>query len=71
MPEVTQVSIEQDECIACEQCITECDAVFEMADDKVVVKPAAKDPAFAKEHSDGIVAAADSCPSNAIKYETA
>jgi ferredoxin len=71
MPEVTSVKIEQDECIACEQCINECDAAFEMADDKVVVKPAAKDPAFCKQHSDEIVAASEACPSSAIKYETA
>jgi len=71
MAEVTNVTIQADDCISCEQCVTECDAVFEMADDKAVVKPEAKNPAFCKSNSDGIVAAAESCPSEAIKYETA
>lgn len=71
MAEVTKVEIEQGECISCEACVSECDAVFEMGGDAAVVKPEANDPAFCKANSDGIMAAVEVCPSNAIKVETA
>lgn len=67
MAEVTKVEVVNDDCISCEQCVSECEAVFEMADDKAIVKPGAD----IKGNSDGIVAAAAACPSDAIKYETA
>ena len=67
MAEVTKVTIVNDDCISCEQCVSECDAVFEMADDKAIVKPGAD----LKANSEGIIAAAGACPSEAIKYETA
>ncbi len=68
---VTKVQIQEDDCIGCEQCVTECDAVFEMADDKAIVKPDAQAPEVLAAKSDEIVNAANACPSEAIKYETA
>lgn len=62
---IEQVRIEADDCIGCEQCVTECDAVFEMNDDKAVVK-AGVDLASNEE---GIAAAINACPSEAIKTE--
>ena len=70
MSEVVKVTIDEDECSSCEACVSECEQVFEMAEDKVVVKPAAKNPAFLKQHSEGIIAAAEVCPCEAIKVET-
>lgn len=67
MAEVTKVEIVSDDCISCEQCVSECDAVFEMNDDKAVIKPGVD----IKANSDGIIAAAGACPSDAIKYQTA
>ncbi len=71
MAEVTKVEIESGECISCEACVSECEAVFEMADDAAIVKPAAKDPGFCKANSEGIMAAVEACPSSAIKVESA
>jgi ferredoxin len=68
---VTEVRIEADDCIGCEQCVTECDAVFEMADDKAIVKPDAQKPEVLAAASEEILNAANACPSEAIKYETA
>lgn len=68
---VTKVEIVAGDCISCEACVSECEAVFEMGDDAAVVKPEAKDPAFCQANSDGIMAAVEACPSSAIKVETA
>ncbi len=69
MSQVTRVTIVEDECISCEQCVTECEAVFEMDDDKAKVRN--NDPAFLSEQSADILSAVESCPSEAIKIETA
>jgi len=66
---VTKVDIENGECISCEACVSECEAVFEMGDDVAVVKAEAKDPEFCKANSEGIMAAVEACPSSAIKVE--
>ncbi len=71
MAEVTKVEIEAGECISCEACVSECEAVFEMGDDTAVVKPEAQDPAFLKPRSADVIAAAEGCPSEAIQCETA
>jgi ferredoxin len=65
---VSKVSIEDGECISCEACVDACPEVFEMGDDKCTIKAEAQDAAFLKEHSDGIVEAAEACPTDAIKY---
>ena len=69
MADVSKVWIEGDECISCDACVDACPEVFEMGDDTAVVKSEAKEPAFCKEHSDGIIEAADACPVEVIKYE--
>ena len=71
MAAVTKVDIEGGECISCEACVSECEAVFEMGDDIAVVKPEAKDPAFCTANTEGIMAAVEACPSSAIKVQTA
>jgi ferredoxin len=68
---VTKVDIEAGECISCEACVSECEAVFEMTDDVAVVKPEAKDPEFCKANTEGIMSAVEACPSSAIKVEQA
>ena len=65
MAEVTKVTIDAAECISCEACVDACADVFEMGKDVAVVKTGAK----IKENSEGITAAAEACPTNAIKYE--
>jgi ferredoxin len=65
MAEVNKVTIDAAECISCEACVDACAEVFEMGKDVAVVKAGAK----IKENSDGIVTAAEACPTNAIKYE--
>lgn len=67
---VTKVEIVPADCIACEQCVTECEEVFEMGEDTAVVKAEAQDPAYLAPLSDKILAAIESCPSNAIQHET-
>lgn len=71
MAEVKKVWIDQDECISCEACVGEAPDVLEMVDDKAQPKAEAKSPDFCKQHSDQIIAAAEACPSDAVKYETA
>ena len=71
MAEVTKVWIDADECISCEACVSEAPEVLEMVDDKAVVKPEAQNADFCKQHSDEIIASAEVCPSDAVKYETA
>ncbi len=71
MAEVSKVEIDSGECISCEACVSECEAVFEMGEDTAVVKAEAKDPAFCKANTEGIMAAVEACPSSAIKTETA
>lgn len=68
MAQVTKVWIEQDECISCEACIGEAPEVLEMDDDKCVVKNS--DPAFLAGQTEQILAAAEACPVDAVKYET-
>ena len=67
---VTSVTI-TDECIACETCIPVCPDVLEMADDAAVVKAEANNPATLAANSEAIIQAAEECPTEAIKYETA
>lgn len=66
---VTKVWVEEDECTSCEACVAACPEAFELDGDVAKVK--SEDPAFLKEHSEGIIQAADECPCDAIKFETA
>lgn len=65
MAEVSKVWIDASECISCEACVDSCAEVFEMGKDTAVVKAGAD----IKANSDGIVTAAEACPTSAIKYE--
>jgi ferredoxin len=65
MAEVNKVSVDAGECISCEACVDACGEVFEMGADTAVVK----DGVDVKANSEGIVAAAEACPTDAIKYE--
>jgi len=68
---VTKVWIEVDDCTSCEACVGSCPEVFEMGDDAAVVKSEGQDADFLKAHSEAILQAADECPTEAIKCETA
>jgi len=68
---VTKVWIVEDDCTSCEACVGSCPEVFEMGDDTAVVKSEGEDAEFLKANSEGIIQAADECPTEAIKYETA
>ena len=61
-----KVKINQEECISCGLCATECPEVFEMnAENKAVAKkPEIEDADFEKAKT-----AADNCPVNVIKIE--
>ena len=65
MAEVSKVSVDAGECISCEACVDACAEVFEMGDNTAVVKAGVD----IKANSEGVVAAAEACPTNAIKYE--
>lgn len=65
MAEVSKVTIDAAECISCEACVDACGEVFEMGKDTAVVKAGAD----IKANSEGIIAAAEACPTSAIKYE--
>ena len=67
---VTSVTI-TDECIACEACIAVCPDVLEMAGDLAAVKAEANNPDTLAAQSESIIQAAEECPTEAIKYETA
>ena len=47
------------------------DGGFEADGDNCKVKEEAQDPEFVKQHSDAIIEAVESCPVEAVKYETA
>lgn len=64
---VTKVWVVEDDCTSCEVCVGTCPEVFEMGDDAATVKGGADLAA----NSDDIIQAADDCPTEAIKYETA
>jgi ferredoxin len=68
---VTKVWVEADNCTSCEACVAVAPDVLEMNNDVASVKQEASDPAFLKAHSQDIIQAAQDCPCEAIKYETA
>jgi ferredoxin len=68
---VTKVWVETDNCTSCEACLAACPEVFEMNNDVAAVKKEAGTPEFLKANSQGIIQAAQDCPCESIKYETA
>ena len=62
--------VDEDTCTGCESCVEICPDVFEMGDDVAVIKSEAEDAEFLKANSEGIIQAADECPTEVIKYET-
>ncbi|MHC4441945.1 MAG: ferredoxin [Planctomycetota bacterium] len=68
---VTSVTIIADECISCEACVAVAPDVLEMEDDITVVKADANNPDTLAAQSEAIIQAAEECPTEAIKYETA
>ncbi len=71
MSTITKVWIEDGECISCEACVAECPEVFEMTDDECIIKPEAKKADFLADKSEAIVEAAEACPVDAVKHESA
>ena len=68
---VTSVTIIADDCIACEACIAVAPDVLEMENDVTIVKPDANNPETLAAQSEAILQAAEECPTEAIKVETA
>ncbi|MFQ5413077.1 MAG: Rieske 2Fe-2S domain-containing protein [Phycisphaerae bacterium] len=66
---VTKVWIEEG-CIVCDACETAAPDVFHVTDDTCVIRPEAMDAEFNKPRTDGIVEAAEECPTDVIKFET-
>lgn len=60
----------EDGCIACDVCQTLCPDVFEVRGETCLIKPAARQTAFAGTHTDAILDAARDCPVEVIRYET-
>ncbi|HSW47092.1 MAG TPA: ferredoxin [Phycisphaerae bacterium] len=68
---VTKVWVEAENCTSCEACVAIAPEVLEMNGDVAIIKAEASDPAFLKAQSESIIQAAQDCPCEAIKYETA
>ena len=60
-----RVTIDEETCVACVACVEICQEVFEMKDDKVLVKI----EEFPKEVSKACQEASENCPVEAIKVE--
>ncbi|MFQ5590652.1 MAG: ferredoxin, partial [Phycisphaerae bacterium] len=67
---VTKVWIEEG-CIVCDACETTAPDVFDVKDETCIVKPAALDVEFTKPRTQSIIDAAEECPVDVIKFETA
>ena len=66
---ITKVWIEEG-CIVCDACETAAPEVFEVLDDTCIIRPDALTAEFTKPRSEGIVDAAEECPTDVIKFET-
>lgn len=57
-------------CIVCDACETECPEVFDVQEETCVIRPAAKAADFVRALTPSVIAAAESCPVEVIKFET-
>jgi cytochrome b6-f complex iron-sulfur subunit len=68
--QVTRVWIEPG-CIVCDACETTAPDVFEVTEDTCLIRPAALAAEFTKPRTQSIIDAAEECPVDVIKFETA
>lgn len=57
-------------CIVCDACEIECPEVFDVQEETCIIKPEALKPDFTKPLTPAIIAGAEGCPVDVIKYET-
>lgn len=57
-------------CIVCDACETECPEVFDVQEETCVIRPPALAANFTKPLTPSIIAAAEACPVEVIKFET-
>jgi cytochrome b6-f complex iron-sulfur subunit len=67
---VTKVWIEPG-CIVCDACENTAPTVFEVTEDTCIIRPAALQPAFLKPITQEVIDAAEECPVDVIKFDTA
>ncbi len=57
-------------CIVCDACETECPPVFDVQEETCVIRPEALKAEFTRPLTPSIIAAAEGCPVEVIKFET-
>ena len=67
---VTKVWIEEG-CIVCDACETTCPEVFDVTEDTCLIRPEAMEQDFTKALTGTIEDAAEECPVDVIKFDTA
>ena len=67
---VTKVWIEPG-CIVCDACETTSPEVFDVQEENCIIRPEALSPDFTKPKTQSIIDAAEECPVDVIKFETA
>ena len=58
-------------CIVCDACENDCPEVFDVTEDTCLIRPPAQSPDFLKPLTPSIIIAAEGCPVEVIKFETA
>lgn len=58
-------------CIVCDACETACPEVFDVQEENCVIRPEALNAEFTKPRTQSIMDAAEECPVDVIKFETA
>lgn len=58
-------------CIVCDACENDCPEVFDVTEDTCLIRPPAQSPDFLKPLTPSIIVAAEGCPVEVIKFETA
>lgn len=56
-------------CIVCDACETECPDVFDVQEETCVIRPAAQSADFTKPLTPAVIAAAEACPVEVIKFD--